>query len=64
MGPLAKKLSSFTQLSAEDLEAANNLCGRRLRTLPAKHDLLREGDPIQFGHILCDGWAVRSKTGA
>jgi CRP-like cAMP-binding protein len=33
-----------------------------VREVPARRDLIREGDPPRYGHLVLDGWACRHKT--
>jgi CRP-like cAMP-binding protein len=62
MNHLAHKLSAFVgDLSRQETDILDNLTSRRLRTVNAHRDVIRQGDRIEFAHILCKGWAVRTK---
>ena len=58
--PLARKLSSFTDLSVDDLAQLNALC-RPTRRFTAGRNLIKEGDRPDDVFILVEGWACRYK---
>lgn len=58
--PLAAKLRHFAPLSADDAAHLDELCSD-VRLLPAKRDLIKEGDRPEVVFLLVDGWACRYK---
>jgi CRP-like cAMP-binding protein len=58
---VALKLQAFTRLSAEDVAALQGL-SRNVRTIEARHDLVREGEAPQHVHLMLKGWARRHKS--
>jgi CRP-like cAMP-binding protein len=58
---LTLRLESFTRLSPEDKAAVANLT-KVTRVVPARRDLIREGDRPEFLYLMIDGWACRYKT--
>lgn len=59
---LARRLSGFARLSPEEAEAVAALSDGSHRTLAAKRDLIREGDPAQSVFLITSGWACRHRT--
>jgi len=59
---LLMRLSCFCPLSVEDRTAMAALCAGLPHHVPARSDLLREGDTVSAAHLLCDGWACRMMT--
>jgi CRP-like cAMP-binding protein len=55
-----RKMSGFAVLSAAEQETLANVCGKS-RVLPARHDLIREGDKPGPVFVVLEGWACRYK---
>jgi CRP-like cAMP-binding protein len=58
--PLARKLSTFATLSAQDRERLGQLHQRR-RDFPAGRDMVHQGQSGQAAYILAKGWACSYK---
>lgn len=58
---LALRLEAFTRLSPEDKAAVANIT-KLTRMVPARRDLIREGERPEFLYLMIDGWACRYKT--
>jgi len=58
--PLARKLSSFVDLSPDDCRHLDDLC-TDTRTWGAGGTLIREGERPEVVFLLLDGWACRYK---
>ena len=58
---LALRLEAFTRLSADD-RAAIGRVSKVTRVIPARRDIIREGEKPQFVHLMVDGWACRYNT--
>ncbi len=58
---LVRKLSRFTSLSDEDVDALKSLFGGPRRRCSGREDLLVEGDRPRNVHVVVDGWACRYK---
>jgi len=58
--PLIRKLESVTRLSDEERQAIESL-PVRVRTLPAKQDIVRDGDRATQCCVILEGWAYRYK---
>ena len=58
---LALRLEAFTRLSPDDRAAIGRI-SKVTRVIPARRDLIREGEKPQFVHLMVDGWACRYKT--
>lgn len=58
--PLAAKLQTVATLSPEDLQAMEGLCGDA-RDVPARRNIIREGDRPDHVHVMVEGWAARYK---
>lgn len=64
MGPdnsLTLHLSAFVRLSSSDREILTKALKKRVRVLPPRHDIIREGDRPRFVNVILDGWAQRYK---
>ena len=59
--PLIQKLARVIKLTDEDEQILTRLCGT-VRQLPAKRDLIREGDRPDHVRLMLDGWAARYKV--
>jgi CRP-like cAMP-binding protein len=57
---LINKLSGHAPLSAEDTKLLEAACGKPQR-VPARHDLIREGDKPGPIFVMLEGWACRYK---
>lgn len=55
-----RKLSEHVPLSQKDIELLRAACGRVI-DLPARHDLVREGEKPGPIVVILDGWACRHK---
>jgi len=55
------KLGAASKFSESDAQVLVDLC-RDVRTIPARHDLISEGDSPHHLHIVLEGWAARYKT--
>lgn len=55
-----EKLSGFGHLGPDDIEALNRATAKQ-RKVPAKHDLIREGDRPGPVFVILEGWACRYK---
>ena len=60
INPLARKLSSFVDLSPDDCRHLDDLC-TDTRTWGAGGTLIREGERPEVVFLLLDGWACRYK---
>jgi len=60
--PLALRLEAYTTLSEEERVRINRMARRSLREVPARRDIIREGEPPRSAFILLEGWACRYKT--
>ncbi len=58
---LALRLEEFTRLSSDD-RAAIHKVSKVTRVIPARRDVIREGEKPQHVHLMVDGWACRYKT--
>jgi CRP-like cAMP-binding protein len=58
---LRQKLEHYVRLSADDREALATLERSNVRTIPARHEIVREGDHPAFVNLVLDGWAIRHK---
>jgi len=58
---LTLRLEAFTRLSQDDKAALAKL-SKTSRVVPARRDLIREGERPQYVHLMVDGWACRYKT--
>ena len=59
--PLERRLSAFVRLSESDRAVIASATRRRVRTLPARCDIIREGEKPRFVNIVLEGWAQRYK---
>jgi CRP-like cAMP-binding protein len=57
---LASKLGTVARLGDEDLAALHDLT-RDSREVPARRNLIREGDRPDHVHLVVEGWAARYK---
>lgn len=59
--PLLLRLGIFADLDDEDRSVLRHL-SRNVRTLPAKRDLISDGDRPEHVHLILEGWAARYKV--
>jgi CRP-like cAMP-binding protein len=60
-GPLVAKLATVADLRETDLQQLVALCDDE-RIVPAKRDILSEGERPNHVHVILEGWAARYKT--
>ena len=60
--PLALRLEAYTTLSEEERVRVDQMARRSVREVPARRDIIREGEPPRSAFILLEGWACRYKT--
>jgi CRP-like cAMP-binding protein len=58
--PLLAKLATFAVLPEEDRDALKSLCDDP-REMPARRNVIREGDRPDHVHLVVEGWAARYK---
>ena len=54
-------LEAFTKLSQQDRALLDRLTRKNVREVPARRDLVREGDKPRAVNVMLDGWACRYK---
>lgn len=59
---LRQKLEHYVHLSADDREVLATLGQSNIRAIPARHEIVREGEHPKFVNLVLDGWATRHKT--
>lgn len=59
--PIARKLELFKPFSKDERAALLRLATGRVRQLPARTDIIREGDAPQSIYLFISGWACRYK---
>ncbi|GGC17690.1 transcriptional regulator [Novosphingobium marinum] len=59
--PLSRKLSNIASLTDEESQSISDLC-ERIEVVPAKTDIISEGDRPDYVHLVLEGWAARSKV--
>ena len=57
---LIRKLSAHAALPLDDVASLEGACGHQ-RNVPARHDLVREGDEPGPVFVILEGWACRYK---
>ena len=55
------RLSAFVRLSEAERELLDTVLKRRIRTVPARQDIIREGDNPRNVNVILKGWAQRYK---
>lgn len=60
-GPLFAKLATVAELRQSDVDALVALCDDE-RIVPARQDILSEGERPDHVHVILEGWAARYKT--
>lgn len=58
---LIRRLEQFVRFSEEDKKALESLPTVNVRHLPARRDLIREGEEPRFVNLVVEGWAFRHK---
>ncbi|KQM19437.1 cyclic nucleotide-binding protein [Novosphingobium sp. Leaf2] len=58
---LSLHLSAFGKLSEAERNLIETVLKKRVRVLPARYDVVREGDESRVVHVVLDGWAQRYK---
>src|SRR3712207_3303144 len=58
---LIRKLESYVKLSADDKRALDEAAQLRVRSLPARTDIVREGDRPKRVNLTLEGFACRYK---
>jgi CRP-like cAMP-binding protein len=58
--PLAVRLATVADLSAEDREELDRICVEA-REIGARRNIIREGDRPEYVHLIVEGWAARYK---
>lgn len=58
LNPLIRKLRNVTRIQAEDIAALERLCVN-VKTVPARTDIIREGERPDHVHLILEGWAGR-----
>lgn len=58
--PLFAKIATVVDLTTEDRAAIAAVCGHP-RQVPARRNIIREGDRPEHVHLILDGWAARYK---
>jgi hypothetical protein len=61
MNPLHTKFACYVNLGARDRALLDDLLRTEVRLVPARGDLIREGEPVHFVKIVLDGWGCRYK---
>lgn len=58
---LREKLEQFVRFSEADRAVLADLAKINIRRVPARRDLIREGDHPRFVNLVVKGWAIRHK---
>jgi CRP-like cAMP-binding protein len=58
--PLVGRLQTVARLTEEDRVALNDACADA-REIPARRNIIREGDRPEYVHLVVEGWAARYK---
>lgn len=59
--PLVARLETVADLRDEDKRQLAELC-TDVRVVPARHDIISEGERPEFVHLVTEGWAARYKV--
>jgi CRP-like cAMP-binding protein len=59
--PLIRKFEGYAPLSHEDGATIRALCEEQVATVPAKRDIIKDGESPDYIHLILDGWAARYK---
>lgn len=60
-GALGRKLGAFLSLSNAEVDCIE-VMQKKVKSVAAGCDLVRDGDPYERTYIVADGWAMRFKT--
>jgi CRP-like cAMP-binding protein len=58
---LIRKLNAFNRLSVNGEAAVEEICSRRILSLPRRRDIISEGEDPRTVSVIVDGWACRYK---
>jgi CRP-like cAMP-binding protein len=58
--PLAARLERIAELCPEDIRLLDSFCSEA-RDMPARRNIIREGDRPENVHLMVEGWAARYK---
>ena len=58
---LRHKLEQYVRLSGDDRNAVSALGRENLRSVPARRDIIREGEQPRFVKLFVEGWGFRHK---
>jgi CRP-like cAMP-binding protein len=61
LGHLIRKLEHFVRLSSADHAVLNRIATERVRMLPPRVDIVREGEKPRVVNLILAGWACRYK---
>ncbi len=59
---LTRRLEEYTTITDVDRAELTRLCGQSIRNIPARLDLIREGDAPHFVYVILEGWAAHYRT--
>jgi len=59
---LARRLEEYTPLTDADRSELARLCAQSIKSVPAKRDLIREGDKPRSIYVILEGWACHYRT--
>jgi len=62
MNPLRAKFACYLPLDQSDQRLLDRLSDAPQRRIQARHDLIREGDPVRWLKLVVDGWGCRYKV--
>jgi CRP-like cAMP-binding protein len=62
MNPLNLRLQAFAELTSEDHAALDRLVRGPVREVPARRDLIREGETPRSAYVVLAGWGCRYKA--
>ena len=57
----AEHLASYLELTQADCELLEDAAARNVKSLPARRDIIAEGDPPGSVKVVLDGWVARYK---
>jgi CRP-like cAMP-binding protein len=59
---LTRRLEEYTSLTDADRQELRRLSGLPTKTIPARYDLIREGDAPRFVYLVVSGWGCHYRT--
>jgi CRP-like cAMP-binding protein len=62
MNPLNLRLQHYLELTNEDHAALDRLAREPVREVPARRDLIREGESPRMAYLVLSGWGCRYKA--